>query len=97
VALVDGFASAYLRQGERELLVFESSADPAQSRRLREAARALIARAAGREEGRRGMLLSEINGVPAGSHSAAGILVDAGFSMTAMGLQARGQGAGSRT
>jgi ATP-dependent Lhr-like helicase len=97
VALVDGFASAYLRQGERELLVFESSADPAQSRRLREAARALIARAAGREEGRRGMLLSEINGVPAGSHPAAGILVDAGFSMTAMGLQVRGQGAGSRT
>jgi hypothetical protein len=43
------------------------------------------------------MLLSEINGVPAGSHPAAGILVDAGFSMTAMGLQVRGQGAGSRT
>ena len=37
----------------------------------------------------RGMLLAEIDGAPATSHLAAPLFVEAGFSMSAMGLQRR--------
>jgi ATP-dependent Lhr-like helicase len=94
VVLVDGQAAAYLRRSERELLVFEGEAEPLRSRLLRETARALIRHAARSEPGRRGMLISEINGVRATAHAAARPFVESGFLATAMGLQARITGTG---
>ncbi len=90
VILVDGSAAAYLRRGERELLLFLPEAEPQRSRVGREAARMLRLVAAAREEGRRGMLIEEINGAPATAHPAARLFVDEGFASTGMGLQARG-------
>jgi ATP-dependent Lhr-like helicase len=88
VVLVDGHAAAYLRRGERELLLFLPESEPSRSRVGREAARMLLHLAATRE-GRRGMLIAEINGVPAPTHPAAHLFIEEGFAATAMGLQAR--------
>ena len=87
--LVDGAAAGYLRRGERELLLFMPEAEPTRSKVVRQVARALMSFAATGPEGRRGMLLAEINGVPATTHIAARLFMDEGFASTAMGLQAR--------
>ena len=84
VVLVDGFLAAYLRRGERELLLFAPETEPQRSRLIRATARALAELSAPR-----GMLLAEIDGAPATSHVTASLFVEAGFSMTAMGLQRR--------
>ena len=89
VVLVDGSAAGYLRRGERELLLFAPEAEPQRSRVIREVARALLELAAAREPGRQGMLIAEINGTPAGTHSTAHLFAREGFTTTAMGLQAR--------
>jgi hypothetical protein len=88
VVLVDGRAAAYLRRGERELLLFLPDAEPLRSRVGREVARLLLHLAATRE-GRRGMLIAEINGASATAHPAARLFVEEGFAATAMGIQAR--------
>ena len=88
VILVDGRAAAYLRRGERELLLFLPGAEPSRSRAGREVARMLLHLAATRE-GRRGMLIAEINGTPATAHPAARLFIEEGFAATAMGIQAR--------
>jgi ATP-dependent Lhr-like helicase len=87
--LVDGYPAAYLRRGERELLLLVVTAEPQRSQHTRAAARALMALARSREEGRRGMLIAEINGAPASTHEMAHHFVAEGFTATAMGLQAR--------
>src|SRR5688572_8283950 len=87
--IVDGFAAAYVRRGEREVLLFAPEEEPQRSRLVREVARMLRHLAMAREEGRRGMLIGEINGVPASAHPAARLFLEEGFSITAMGLQAR--------
>ena len=84
VILVDGAAAAYLRRGERELLLFVPEAEPQRTRVAREVARMLLHLAA-----RRGMLIGEINGAAAQSHALARVFVSEGFVSTAMGLQAR--------
>jgi ATP-dependent Lhr-like helicase len=89
VVLIDGRLAAYVRRGERELLLFAPDDEPQRSRAMREVARALMRRAASREEGRRGMLIADINGTPAVAHPAARFFIDEGFAATAMGLQAR--------
>jgi ATP-dependent Lhr-like helicase len=89
VVLVDGLAAAYVRRGEREILLYPPDSEPQRSRVLREVARMLMHLAASREEGRRGMLIAEINGSPAPNHPAARIFIEEGFAPTAMGLQAR--------
>ena len=89
VILVDGAAAGYLRRGERELLLFMPEAEPQRSRVGREVARMLLHLAVSREAGRRGMLISEINGELATSHPAARLFVEEGFVVSAMGLQAR--------
>jgi ATP-dependent Lhr-like helicase len=89
VILVDGAAAGYLRRGERELLLFMPESEPTRSKVIRQTARALMEFAASGPESRRGMLLAEINGVPATTHIAARLFVEAGFASTAMGLQAR--------
>jgi hypothetical protein len=88
VILVDGHAAAYVRRGERELLLFLPEAEPSRSRMGREVARMLLHLAATRE-GRRGMLIAEINGTPATAHPAARLFIEEGFAATAMGIQAR--------
>jgi ATP-dependent Lhr-like helicase len=87
VILVDGYAGAYLRRGERELLLLMPSAEPTRSHATHAVARALVQLSASREEGRRGMLLADIDGLPASAHPAARIFVKEGFLATAMGLQ----------
>jgi hypothetical protein len=54
-------------------------------------ARSLMHLAASRQEGRRGMLVAEINAQPAPTHPAARLFIDQGFAATAMGLQARAE------
>jgi ATP-dependent Lhr-like helicase len=87
--VVDGFAAAYLRRGERELLLFGSDVEPQRSQRIRQVARTLLQLAGTRDDGRRGMLIAEINGAPAAAHASARLFVEEGFAITAMGLQAR--------
>jgi hypothetical protein len=89
VILVDGFAGAFVRRGEREVLLFAPADEPRRSRVIREVARMLLHIAASREEGQRGMLIGEINGTPASDHPAARLFIAEGFATTAMGLQAR--------
>ena len=89
VFLVDGALAAYLRRGERELLLFLPEAEPQRSTVARGVARMLFHLAIAREEPRRGMLLAEINGGPAVAHPASRLFIDEGFVATAMGLQAR--------
>ena len=92
VILVDGFAAAYLRRGERELILFAPEAEPGRSRTIRQVALALLELATAREPGHQGMLLTEINGAPASTHAAADLFTAEGFATTAMGLQARIKG-----
>ena len=89
VILVDGCLAGYLRRGERELLLFLPEAEPQRSQCAREVARVLLHLAMSREEARRGMLLSEINGEAAVSHTASRVFIEEGFIPTAMGLQVR--------
>ena len=89
VVLVDGSAGAYLRRGERELLLFAASTEPTRSHATRAVAQALVRMSAGREAGRRGLLIAEIDGLPATSHPAARLFIEEGFLSTAMGLQLR--------
>ena len=87
VVLVNGSAAAYLRRGERELLLFMPEVEPTRSTVVRRVARALMELASSGPDGRRGMLLVEINGVPASTHIAARLFIAEGFAATAMGLQ----------
>jgi ATP-dependent Lhr-like helicase len=89
VILVDGSGAAYLRRGERELLLNTPEAEPCRSRVALEVALMLLRLASARNEDRRGMLIAEINGEPAATHPQAGAFVEAGFHVTAMGLQAK--------
>jgi hypothetical protein len=52
-------------------------------------ARLLLKLATSREEGRRGMLIADINGEFAPRHPSARLFIEEGFAVTAMGLQAR--------
>jgi ATP-dependent helicase Lhr and Lhr-like helicase len=89
VMLVDGAAVGYLRRGERELLLFLPDAEPQRTHVGRAVARALLDLSMGRAPGHRGLLIVEINGIPAEKHPAARLFVESGFIATAMGLQAR--------
>ena len=80
VILVNGALAAYISRGGRQLQVFLPEDEPARST----SARALSRRLAGL-----GLLIGEINGVPASEHPLAPYLVDAGFSPSAMGFHVR--------
>jgi ATP-dependent Lhr-like helicase len=88
VVLVNGSLSAYIARGGRQLLVYLPDDEPGRTSVGRALARRL-ARLARAEEGRSGLLVSEINGVPAAEHALAPFLIDAGFNPSAMGLQMR--------
>ena len=80
VVLVNGRLSAYVSRGGRQLQVFLPEDEPARSTTAREVARRLA---------RLGLLIADINGVPAADHPLAPHLVDAGFSPSAMGFHVR--------
>src|SRR5688572_32436993 len=61
VVLVDGFLAAYLRRGERELLLFAADEEPQRSRLIRTAARALAELSAPRSEEHTSELQSQSN------------------------------------
>ena len=85
VVMVNGALAAYISRGARQLLAFLRADDPAQA----SSARALASTLA-----RIGLLVHEINGLPASQHPLAPYLVEAGFSPSAMGFQIRHAGLG---
>jgi len=86
VVIVDGQLAAYLGRG-RQLFTYLPDAEPDRSR----VARALASRLADiarTGEGRvGGLLIGEIDGVPATDHALAQYLVEAGFVRSALGFQ----------
>jgi ATP-dependent Lhr-like helicase len=88
VILVDGALAAYLARGDRQLLVFLPDAEPQRSKTARAIAQVLIDRARTGGDAPRGMLIEEIDGVPAALHPIAPYLAEAGFAAGALGFQA---------
>jgi ATP-dependent Lhr-like helicase len=88
VVLVDGALAAYLARGDRQLLVFLPDAEPQRSKTARAIAQVLIDRARTGGDAPRGMLIEEIDGVPAALHPIAPYLAEAGFAAGALGFQA---------
>jgi ATP-dependent Lhr-like helicase len=89
VILVNGALAGYLTRGDRQLLTWLPEPEPGRSHTARALARVLIERARSGRDAPRGMLIEEIDGVPAGSHALAPFLVDAGFAAGALGLAPR--------
>lgn len=89
VVLVDGSVAAYLPRDPRQLLVFLPDDEPDRTRVASRIAAALFELAQAAPEGKRGLLIAEINGGHAADHPLASHLSSAGFRATAMGLQAR--------
>ena len=85
VVIVNGALAAYISRGARQLLAFLPEDEPARST----TARALAATLA-----RLGLLVHEVNGLPAAEHPLSPYLVEAGFSPSAMGFQIRHGGFG---
>jgi ATP-dependent Lhr-like helicase len=85
VVIVNGALAAYISRGARQLLAFLPEDEPS---------RATTARAVAATLARLGLLVVEINGLPAAEHPLAAYLVEAGFSPSAMGFQIRHGGFG---
>ena len=91
VILVDGALAAYLARGDRQLLTFLPETEPQRSKTARAVARALRERSrtpVSDDQGPRGMLIEEIDGIPPSAHPIAPFLAKAGFITGAMGFQA---------
>ncbi len=88
VVLVDGALAGYVARGGRQLIAYLPEDEPARSVVSRAVAARLAAMARG-EDGRGGLLISEINGSPTADHPLAPFLIDAGFNASAMGFQMR--------
>src|SRR5207253_362050 len=88
VVLVDGALAGYLARGDRQLLVFLPDAEPQRSKTARAIAHVLIDRARTGGDTPRGMLIEEIDGMPAARHPLAPYLAEAGFAAGALGFQA---------
>jgi ATP-dependent Lhr-like helicase len=86
--LVDGALAAYLARGEHVLSTWLPVEEPFRSRSAREVARSLIEHARSGQPPR-GMLIEEIDGMPATAHLLAPFLAEAGFLAGALGMQAR--------
>jgi ATP-dependent Lhr-like helicase len=89
VVLVDGALAAYLARGDRQLLVFLPDAEPQRSKAARAIAQVLIDRARTGGDTPRGMLIEEIDGIPATLHPMATYLTEAGFIGGALGFQSQ--------
>ena len=88
VILVNGTLAAYLPRGGRQLTTYLADDEPQRSAIAKPLAARLVSIARG-EEVRGGLLIEEINGVPAADHPLAPVLIDAGFYASAMGLMTR--------
>ena len=89
VVLVDGAAVAWLARGGRALLLALPPDEPERSRAGHAVARALARLGHEGPPGRRGLLLTEINGAAAAGAPEAHCLLAAGFVAAAGGLQLR--------
>jgi ATP-dependent helicase Lhr and Lhr-like helicase len=87
VILVNGRLAAYLARGDRHLSVYLPDAEPTRTNTARAVASRLFQLATA-AEGRRGMLIAQVDAVDAGEHPVAPYLVEAGFARGAMGFQA---------
>jgi ATP-dependent Lhr-like helicase len=86
VVLVDGALGAYLGRGSRQVFAWLPSEEPERGR-VAHAVAGQLARWAQRPEVQReGLLLSEINGLPAREHALAPFLATAGFQASAQGF-----------
>ena len=89
VVLVDGKLVAYLRRNSDAITVFLPDSEPEQSSTARALAKKLAEVAIARQRFKAGLLVGEINGVPAAEHFLARFLQEAGFVKTALGYQMR--------
>jgi len=80
VIIVNGALAAYISRGARQLLAFLPEDEPARSTTARALATTLA---------RLGLLVHEVNGLPAAEHPLSPYLIEAGFSPSAMGFQIR--------
>jgi ATP-dependent Lhr-like helicase len=88
VLLVNGALAAYIPRGGRQLLVYLPEDEPGRSTVGRAVAQRLATIARG-DDGRSGLLIAEVNGVPAADHAVSPFLIEAGFNPSAMGFQMR--------
>jgi ATP-dependent Lhr-like helicase len=87
VILVNGMVGAYIGRADRQFQVFLPADEPARGTVAAEVARVLYSQATGGSD-RAGMLISEIDGVPASRHPLAPFLLRAGFHQRPTGFQA---------
>jgi ATP-dependent Lhr-like helicase len=87
VILVNGRLAAYLSRGDRQVWVYLPDEEPTRTNTARAVASRLFQLATA-AEGRRGMLIAQLDGVDIGEHALAPYLVEAGFVRGAMGFQA---------
>jgi ATP-dependent Lhr-like helicase len=93
VVLVDGRLAAFVSRGEKSLTPFLPDEEPDRGRLGRALAAALSARAL--RQGRRAVVIEEIDGVDAGISPYAPLFVEAGFTRTTRGLFCRTGAAGA--
>jgi ATP-dependent Lhr-like helicase len=86
VILVNGAAAAYLSRGDRQLTTWLPEVEPERSKAARAVSQVLIDRARSGGDAPRGMLIEEIDSLPAGDHPLAPFLVEAGFVKSALGI-----------
>jgi ATP-dependent Lhr-like helicase len=86
--LVNGALAAYISRGARQILVYLPEDEPARSTTGRALAAQLAVIGRG-EDWRGGLLIGDINSVPAKDHAFAPYLEEAGFHASPMGYQMR--------
>ncbi len=86
VVLIDGSLTAWLARNEQRLSLFLPAAEPERGAARRTLAEALARLARGEEGDRPGLLLTEIDGLPARQHPFSADLSRAGFDPTTSGL-----------
>jgi ATP-dependent Lhr-like helicase len=89
VVLVNGALTAFLRRKNPTLRVFLPDAEPERTQYARALARKLAEVAAARQTLKQGLLVGEINGMPAADHFLSRFLEESGFVKTAFGYQMR--------
>jgi ATP-dependent Lhr-like helicase len=87
--LVNGALAAFLRTGSTDVTILLPESEPDRAATGRAVARALAGLALEGEGKRGGLLLSTINGRPAAAHPIAPLLVESGFTASAMGYHVR--------
>jgi ATP-dependent Lhr-like helicase len=86
VILVNGAAAAYLSRGDRQLTTWLPEVEPERSKAARAVSQVLIDRARSGGDAPRGMLIEEIDALPAADHPLAPFLLEAGFVKSALGI-----------